>query len=356
MGTVEHMGAAPLLIAGTHVSAGTRVKIEFPLADLYTYGPLAMPIEVVRGRLDGPTVFVSAAIHGDEINGIEIIHRLLRQHSTLRQLRGTLICIPIVNVFGFINQTRYLPDGRDLNRSFPGSERGSLTSRVAQLFLREIAAKCDYGIDLHTAAAHRNNLPHIRANLDDKETLRLARSFQVPVLLNSNTRDGSLRQAAGELGVKVVLFEGGERLRFNEHVIRIGLQGVVSVLRTLGMLPARAARESAQKSVVARHTRWLRAARSGIHHIEVKLGQRVRRGDRLGVISDPFGAVEDEVRSELDGIIIGQTSLPLINEGDALFHLAHFDRVSATERNVETSHSLIDQADNQMPDVDPPTY
>lgn len=350
------MSAAPLLIAGTHVSAGTRVKIEFPLADLYTYGPLAMPIEVVRGRLDGPTVFVSAAIHGDEINGIEIIHRLLRQHALLRQLRGTLVCIPIVNVFGFINQTRYLPDGRDLNRAFPGSERGSLTSRVAHLFLREVAAKCAYGIDLHTAAAHRNNLPHIRANLDDKETLRLARSFEVPVLLNSNTRDGSLRQAASELGVKVVLFEGGERLRFNEHVIRIGLKGVLSALRTLGMLPARAAREGHAKALVARHTRWLRATRSGIHRIEVKLGQRVRRGDRLGVISDPFGAVEDEVRSELDGIIIGQTSLPLVNEGDALFHLARFDRVSAAERKTEARDGLIDHAENNMPDLEPPTY
>ncbi len=350
------MDRAPLLIAGTAVAAGTRVKIEFPLADLYTYGPLAMPVEVVRGRLDGPTVFVSAAIHGDEINGIEIIHRLLRQHHTLRQLRGTLICIPIVNVFGFINQTRYLPDGRDLNRAFPGSERGSLTSRVAHLFLREIAAKCDYGIDLHTAAAHRNNLPHIRANLDDKETLRLARSFQVPVLLNSNTRDGSLRQAAGELGVKVVLFEGGERLRFNEHVIRIGLQGVMSSLRTLGMLPARPRRDDGPKPLVARHTRWVRAARSGIHCIDVKLGQRVRRGDRLGVISDPFGALEEEVRCEYDGIIIGQTCLPLINEGDALFHVARFDRTSAAERAVEATQSLIETADTQLPDIDPPTY
>ena len=350
------MASAPLLIAGTAVSAGTRVKIEFPLADLYTYGPLAMPVEVVCGRLDGPTVFVCAAIHGDEINGIEIIHRLLRQHSTLRQLRGTLICIPIVNVFGFINQTRYLPDGRDLNRSFPGSERGSLTSRVAQLFLREIAAKCDYGIDLHTAAAQRNNLPHIRANLDDKETLRLAHSFRVPVLLNSNTRDGSLRQAAGELGVKVVLFEGGERLRFNEPVIRIGLQGVMNALRTLGMLPARAQRDDGPKPLVARHTRWVRAARSGIHCIEVKLGQRVRRGDRLGVISDPFGTLEEEVRCEHDGIIIGQTSLPLVNEGDALFHLARFDRGSAAERAVDATHNLIETADTQLPDIDPPTY
>jgi predicted deacylase len=171
----------------------------------------------------------------------------------------------------------------------------------------------------------------------------------VPVLLNSNTRDGSLRQAAGELGVKVVLFEGGERLRFNEHVIRIGLDGVINALRTLGMLPARAAREVLAKPVVARHTRWLRAARSGIHRIEVKLGQRVRRGDRLGVISDPFGAVEDEVRSELDGIVIGQTSLPLINEGDALFHLARFDRLSAANAPCRASAADRSRRDPARP-------
>ena len=350
------MAAAPLVIAGTHLAPGSRVKIEFPLADLYTHTPMSMPIQVIRGERDGPVVFVSAAIHGDEINGVEIIHRLLRLHTALRQLRGTLICIPIVNVFGFINQTRYLPDGRDLNRSFPGSVRGSLTSRVAHLFLHEIAAKCDYGIDLHTAAAHRHNLPHIRANLEDRATLKLARSFQVPVLLNSNTPDGSLRRAAGDLGVKVVLFEGGERLRFNENVIRIGVRGVVAALRSLGMLPPRAARASLPEPVIARHTRWLRAARSGIHRIEVKLGQRVRSGDVLGVISDPFGALAEQVIADLDGIVIGQTSLPLVNEGDALFHIARCDRVRVVARSAAAFKELIDDADAHVPDVDPPTY
>ncbi|MGE0858838.1 MAG: succinylglutamate desuccinylase/aspartoacylase family protein [Gammaproteobacteria bacterium] len=339
-------------IAGQEVPPGVRRRIEMPLADLYTYGPLSMPIEVIRGREEGPTVFISAAIHGDEINGIEIIHRLLRQQSALKRLRGTLICIPIVNVFGFLNQTRYLPDGRDLNRCFPGSERGSLTSRVAHLFLREIAARCDYGIDLHTAASHRNNLPHVRANLDDKDVLRVARSFDVPVLLNANTRDGSLRQAAGDLGVKVLLFEGGERLRFNEQVIRRGLSGVMNALRALDMLPARRAAAVASKTVVARHTRWLRASRGGIHRIEVELGQRVRRGDRLGVISDPFGAREEFVVCDMEGIVIGQTSLPLVNEGDALFHLARLDRGGRARVAAKT----IDVPESTVPDVEPPTY
>lgn len=341
--------ATPLVLAGTPIAPGTRVAIDFPLADLYTCTPMSMPVQVVRGQEDGPVVFVSAAIHGDEINGVEIIHRLLREPRTLRALRGTLICIPVVNVFGFINQTRYLPDGRDLNRSFPGSARGSLTARIAHLFLHEIAARCDYGIDLHTAAAHRHNLPHVRANLADRDIARIARAFPVPVLVDSNTPDGSLRRAAGDLGVKVVLFEGGERLRFDEHVIRIGVRGVLAALRTLGMLPARGTHAVRSRSVVAEQTRWQRAARSGIHRIAVRLGQRVRRGDVLGVIADPFGALAEPVRADIDGIVIGQSRLPLVNEGDALFHIARTARKGTARR-------ARDGAADTAHEVDPLTY
>lgn len=344
-----------LIIGGQEIRPGARTELSIPLADLYTHTPMTMPLQVIAGREAGPTVFVSAAIHGDEINGVEIIHRLLRIRE-LRRIKGTLICIPIVNVFGFLNQTRYLPDGRDLNRSFPGSEIGSLTARVADIFLNEIASKCQYGIDLHTASAHRSNLPQIRANLDDEETLRIAQSFHVPVLINSNIRDGSLRQAAGELGVKVLLFEGGERLRFNERVIKAGVHGVLTALRSLGMLRQRSARTDLPKPVLARGTKWVRAQRSGIHRIQVKLGERVRKGDRLGVIADPFGAQEETVESDVGGIIIGQNNLPLINEGDALFHIARFERIGEAADNVDAYREAIDNADAFAPDSEPPTY
>src|SRR5690554_476084 len=181
-------------IAGTSVAAGETKKIELPVGRLYTDNLVSMPVYVKRGKRPGPTIFISAAIHGDEINGIEIIQRLINSRS-LNSLRGTLIAVPMVNVYGVINHSRYLPDRRDLNRSFPGSKKGSLAARMANMFLEEIVAKCDYGIDFHTGAIHRTNLPQIRANLDDAETAAMASAFGVPVLLNSNLRDGSLRRS-----------------------------------------------------------------------------------------------------------------------------------------------------------------
>ncbi len=348
------MAAAPLVIGGTVIKPGTRTEISLPVADLYTHTPMTLPVQVIAGRKPGPTVFVSAAIHGDEINGVEIIHRLLRLRA-LRSLRGTLVCIPIVNIFGFLNQTRYLPDGRDLNRSFPGSDSGSLTSRLADLFLTEIAAKCEYGIDLHTAAAHRSNLPQIRANLDDPKTMAFAQTFEAPILINSNIRDGSLREAADELGVTVVVFEGGERLRFNERVIRTGVHGVIASLRALGMLRTRARTHEVPPPIIARSTRWVRAERSGIHRIRARLGQRVRVGDCLGVLADPSGTVEEPVISDVNGIIIGQNNLPLINEGDALFHVARFEDNREAAGTVDAFRDAIDSAD-PLRDVEPPTY
>src|SRR5690606_2908907 len=212
----------------------------------------------------------------------------------LRKLRGTLIAVPIVNVHGFIHHTRYLPDRRDLNRSFPGSETGSLTARLANLFLEEIVSKCSHGIDLHTGAIHRENLPQIRANFDDPETLAMARAFAVPVLLDSDLRDGSLRQVADERGIPTLLYEAGEALRFNEVAIRAGVKGIVSVMRHLGMLaPSRGTKREVD-AVVARSSTWVRAAESGILRAIRPLGARVRKGEVIGLIADPMGDREIE--------------------------------------------------------------
>ncbi len=203
------------VIGGETIPLRSRRMIELPLPPLYTHSPLTLPVHVVRGAKSGPRLFVSAALHGDELNGTEIIRRLLNQ-TVLKRLRGTLVAVPIVNVYGLIHQSRYLPDRRDLNRSFPGSVKGSLAARLAHLFMTEIVHNCTHGIDLHTGAIHRSNLPQIRANLDDEETARLADSFGVPVLLNANLRDGSLREAAAEHGIPMLLYEAGEALRFGE--------------------------------------------------------------------------------------------------------------------------------------------
>lgn len=312
-----------ITIAGESVSPGERKRIQVPLGKRVSGNEIALPIEVVRGRRPGPHLFVCAAVHGDEIGGVEIIRRLLA-HAALRRIRGTLIAVPIVNLYGFVGLTRYLPDRRDLNRSFPGSPDGSLAARLAHLFLTEVVANATHGIDLHTGAVHRSNLPQIRACLDDEETARLARAFGVPVILNANLRDGSLRQAVLERKVPMLLYEGGEALRFDEDAIAAGLRGILRVMRELDMLPRTRTRGDAEP-FIARSSHWLRAPDSGILRDRAKLGIAVRRGECLGIVSDPLGAQDHPVVAHKAGVIIGRTELPVVNEGDALFHVAAFD-------------------------------
>jgi uncharacterized protein len=332
---VKHPGIS---IAGATVAAGHRATVELPAASLYAHASMSIPVQVVCGRRSGPTLFVSAAVHGDEINGIEIIRRLL-QLPLLKRLRGTLLAVPIVNIYGFINRSRYLPDRRDLNRSFPGSARGSLAARLADLFVTEIVEKSDCGIDIHSGATHRENLPHVRANLDEPKTAALARAFNVPVLLNANLRDGSLREHAAARGIPMVLYEAGEALRFDERAVRAGGKGIVSVMRELDMLPVGRWQRRENQPVIARSSSWIRAPESGILTNAAPLGARLRKNDMAGVITDPFGQKESEVRSHVSGVVIGRTNLPLVNEGAALFHIATFESPRTAERVIEAFQS-----------------
>lgn len=322
-------------INGCAVLPGTRTTVDLPAGRLYTHNPMTIPVHVVSGKQDGPRLFVSAAIHGDEINGVEIIRRLLKTPA-LKRLKGTLIAVPIVNVHGLLNHSRYLPDRRDLNRSFPGSEKGSLAARIAHLFMEEIVKKSTHGIDLHTGAIHRTNLPQIRANLSHADTERLARAFDVPVMIDSNLRDGSLREAADEFGIPMLLYEAGEALRFDEVAIRAGVKGIINVMRELGML-AKLKRKPAHPidPVVARSSSWVRAPESGILRALVPLGGRVKRGTLLGVVADPFGEQEVAIKATFNGIVIGRTNLPLVNEGDALYHIARFGDIEEIEAKVD---------------------
>lgn len=329
------------MIGGRSISLGSRVTVELPVPLLYTHTPVAMPVQVLRGRRDGPRLFVCAAVHGDELNGVEIIRRLLRRPA-LKRLRGTLIAIPIVNVYGVLHQSRYLPDRRDLNRSFPGSERGSLAAKVADRFMTEIVANCTHGIDLHTAANHRENLPQIRGNLDDPETLALASSFGVPVLINAAIRDGSLRAAAAEHGIPTLLYEAGEPLRLSELAIRPGVKGIINVMRALGMLPASRRKNREIEPFVARSTSWVRAPESGMFRGAKPLGARVARGETIGTIADPFGDSEIEVTAEQPGLVIGRTQLPMVHQGDALFHIARFEDVEEVAQHVEDFQAAHD--------------
>ena len=309
---------------GEHtILPGQTMKIDLPVAKLYTDADVHLPIYIIRGKKPGPTIFVSAAVHGDELNGIEIIRRLINLER-FKISSGTLIAVPMVNVYGVVNQTRYMPDRRDLNRSFPGSSKGSLAARVANIFLKEIVSHCDYGIDLHTGAIHRSNLPQIRAQLVDEETLELAKAFGVPVILNSDIIDGSLRDAAVDHGTKVLLYEAGEALRFDEFSIRAGIQGVVNVLRHLKMIPKGRASKKKLTQFIANNSGWVRASSSGIatHHFE--LGDQVIKGDVLADIGSPYGETLGEVVANKSGVIIGKQNIPLVQEGEAMYHIAYF--------------------------------
>ncbi|WP_136064344.1 succinylglutamate desuccinylase/aspartoacylase family protein [Modicisalibacter radicis] len=333
------MARAPFELAGVRVAPGSRAQIDVPVAKLYTHAPLHIPVEVVHGRQAGPVLLVCGAIHGDEINGVEIVRRLLRS-SAIRRLRGTLIAVPIVNVFGFVQHTRYLPDRRDLNRCFPGSEAGSLGSRVAALFREQIVDQASHIIDLHTGAIHRTNLPQVRSQLSvGSETAAMAEAFGAPVILNAELREGSLRAYAQSHGVPVLTYEAGEALRFDEWAIAPGVRGVLRVMRHLGMLAASRRRREPPPAEIANGSSWARAPIDGILRPRVRLGARVARGQVLGIVADPFGNSEGEVVANADGIVIGMSNLPLANEGEALFHVARFEAIEEAENAVESFQS-----------------
>ena len=330
-----------LTIGGYEIAPGSTLQIEMPVIRLYTDTDISMPIHVMRARKPGPTVFVAGAIHGDEINGIEIIRRLIQKKS-FRLTCGTLILVPIVNVYGVLNQSRYMPDRRDLNRSFPGSERGSLAARVADTFLTEIVDLCEYGIDLHTGAIHRSNTPQIRANLDDEETRELAMAFDVPVIIDAPVRDGTLRKAAAERDTKILLYEAGEALRYDEFSIRAGVRGIENVLGKLGMLRKKRKVENTNTPFIANNSSWTRANASGIVNNLKALGDYVAEGDQLAHIGTPFGEVLDTVTASRDGIIVGKQNIPLVQEGDAMFHIAYFSN-DDEEDVAETIRDLADE-------------
>lgn len=328
----------PLIIAGTTIQPGERKTIELPAATLYTQTSVNIPVHIIHGTKPGPCVFLTAAIHGDEVNGIEIIRRL-SFYSALKHLSGTLITIPIANVYGFITLSRYLPDRRDLNRSFPGSKSGSLAARLANLLMEEIITKCTHGIDLHTGRMHLENLPQIRTNIDSPAAFDMAQAFNAPIIIDAKLRDGSLRQAATELNIPVLLYEAGQALRFDEFAIRAGVKGVINVLHSLGMIK-RHTKKSIESSV-ARFTSWIRAPESGVVNHLKKLGSTVTTGEALGTISNPFTKKEQEIIATFDGIIIGWIKLPCINEGDAIYHIASFKEIAEVSEQIDQLQSEL---------------
>ena len=340
-----------LLLRGTPVERGTAQTVDLPIGLFSDHTPGTMSVRVVHGQRVGPTVFLSAAVHGDEVIGVEIVRRVLAAVDPAR-LRGTLLAVPIVNTFGFLARSRYLPDRRDLNRSFPGAADGSLASRMANLFVDEIVSRSSLGIDLHSAAIHRTNLPQVRIT-DGRGGLReLAETFGAPVIVRSPVRPGSLREVAARHQVPVLVYEAGEGLRFDETAVRAGVAGVMRVLGALGMLPKRGAgvpRPAKTRPVFVTNSRWVRAPESGLVRLLVDIGASVEVGERLAVVADPFGEREIAVTASVPGIVIGRATMPIVNAGDALFHVA---RVSDAERGAEAVEGMDALGDDPLFDED----
>ncbi len=333
------MKVTPFNIAGKQIKPGTKETILFPSPNINTQIKIEIPVHIFHGKKKGPVLFVVGTIHGDEVNSIEILRRV-HDYIKIKHLCGTLITVPVVNVYGLILQSRYLPDGRDLNRSFPGSEKGSLAARLAHGIL-EIVELCNYGIDLHTGALGRVNMPQLRTNFETKGAKRLAKAFGAPVILDAKLRDGSLRQSASELGVPILVYEGGEALRFNELCIRSGVRGIINVMKHLRMLPEGAARTPRIKSAIADSSRWVRAEVSGlVQPIDNVLARQVKKGDVIAHIHDPFLINKPtDVVVPFDGIVIGQTLKPVVSVGDALYHIASFKKIEVFGEYIDESSS-----------------
>lgn len=312
----------PSFAIGTvKVRAGSAREVSLPISRLVTGAEVSLPVHVLHGRQDGPTLWMNAAIHGDEVVGIEVVRRVLARLDP-KTIRGTVLAVPIVNVLGVMSGDRYLPDRRDLNRSFPGSARGSLAARIAHLMMREVIAKSDVGIDLHTGSDRRSNLPQVRCDLEDARTRELAEAFGAPVLYHAKLRDGSLRYAARERGARVLLYEAGEAGRFDEWAIVPGVDGVLRVLATLGMIDdPQVASQLPHGGDVCWRSGWVRARRTGMVHMDVALGQHVKDGDRLGELFNSFGKRLAIVKADRAGVVIGRSEAPLVNRGDALVHI-----------------------------------
>lgn len=305
-------------VAGTAVSPGETAKIDANIAKLPSGTIIDIPIIVHRSKKEGPTLLLLAGMHGDEINGVEIMRRIIRE-KLYKVEAGSVICIPIINIYGFINFSRDVPDGKDINRSFPGSKSGSLASQVAHFLMDEIIPHIDYGIDFHTGGARINNSPQIRVKTEDEENLALAKAFGAKFILNSPYRDKSLRKEAFKLGKRILVYEGGESQRLRKSAIDDGIAGMLRVMKYLGM--TKTAPEPKKETIHLVKSNWVRAKSAGLHFADARNGAEINTKDVLGEVCDPYGTYQVKIKSPLKGHIIAVNNNPVINRGDALFHV-----------------------------------
>lgn len=320
-----------IVILNERIALGESRTVDFSIAKLYTTTPVEIPIIIERSKIPGPTILITAALHGDEINGVEIVRQLIAGKLN-KPKRGTIMCIPILNVFGFLNGNRFFPDGRDLNRVFPGTKSGSLASRVAFHFTKKVLPHADYCIDLHTGGASRFNAPQIRIRPGDEKLLELAKVFNAPFTIYSNTIDKSYRNTCAKMGIPSLLFEGGKSYESNKSVVKEGVDGILRILDHLDMLNKKTAPIAPHgKTVIIEKSKWIRAHRSGLLHVKVDCSKHVEKGEFLATITDPYGKMRFKVTAPNEGYIINVNHSPIVNQGDAIFHISTANTLSTEE-------------------------
>lgn len=311
-----------LHILGEAIPLGERREINFNVAKLHTRTTLEVPIIIERSKKSGPIILFTAGIHGDEVNGVEIVRQIIAKGIN-KPKKGSIICISVINIFGFLNMERAFPDGRDLNRAFPGTKSGSLASRVAYKLVQEIVPKVDLIIDYHTGAANRFNAAQIRIVSKDFKLKKLATVFGAPFVLYSKNINKSFRNTCSKLGIQMLLFEGGKSLHFNNAITNTGVNGAKRLLHHLGMLHAKfRISKPKKKCVFIAESKWVRAKYSGMFRASVVINSKVKKGDVIGHITDPFGKFHHFVKSQNSGYIFNVNEAPIVNQGDALFHIS----------------------------------
>lgn len=308
----------PFHIQGQTIRAGEHAQVVLNIYKLPTHTLIEIPVFIFNGKEDGPTVLFLAGMHGDEINGIEVVRNLILRDDIRNLRRGCVIAIPVINIISFLYGTRDLPDGRDLNRCFPGSKNGSLGSRIAHDLMETIIPQIDFGVDFHTGGAKISNFPQIRCVFSDSKNLVLGKVFGAPLVINSPFRENTLRQSAARLGKHILVFEGGESHRIDKFSIDEGVAGCLRMLSKFRMVPHAPARN---RTVFLEKTTWVRARSSGLFHIRKSYGARVRKDEKIGMICDPYGEVEHDIHAPVTGYILGLNNKPVVNQGDALMHI-----------------------------------
>lgn len=307
------------VLLGQKVPIEKKTILELEIAKLHTRTPIKVPVIVHRSKHKGPVLLLMAGVHGDETNGVAIVREIIKQKLNIPK-RGTIICIPVFNVFGYLNQTREFPDGRDLNRMFPGSANGSLASQFAFLFRKEIAPYVDYVLDFHTGGAERDNAPQIRCVFAEEESFALGKIFGAPFILNSNYIHKTIRECVKKMGKTILLYEGGKSKSFDTNVIRYGVNGALNVMKSLGIQDGAIIHNTNSTEITK--SKWIRSPYSGMFHPQVSNGAKVQKGEVIGLIADPYGEFDRMVKAPVNGYIICENTAPVVNKGDALFHIS----------------------------------